>query len=234
METIHEGTHEFSFPYVGNYFAGIGSCHVKLIYGTSEGINAGSPYEATFVITQTEQVPPLEHFIEVVCTDIKRWIEKHFDHQVNSKCIRWIQVLPYYQNGIWKQVTFDFDSKSNSLLNPKWEEIEPLIKIFPAIDLSGLMESDRGKQLFKFFENIEWDGEILSAKVCIVALLTANSPGGMKLKSYDRASSIYVSLTNFDFVTVDDIHENETTWVTTEKGQKIAEQIDELINQTKP
>jgi hypothetical protein len=131
METIHEGTHEFSFPYVGNYFAGIGSCHVKLIYGETEGINAESPYESTFVITQTEKQPPLEHYIEVVCTDIKRWIEGHFEHRLNVNNIRWIQVLPYYQNGIWKQVTFDFDPKSNSYHNPKWSEMEPLIATTP-------------------------------------------------------------------------------------------------------
>jgi len=134
METIHEGTHEFSFPYVGNYFAGIGSCHIKLIYGENEGINAGSPYLATFIITQTEKVPPLEHFIEVVCTDVKHWIEGYFDQRVDVNAIRWVQVLPYYQNGIWKQVTFEFNSQSNAFHNPKWEEMAPLI---PATSIEG-------------------------------------------------------------------------------------------------
>lgn len=237
METIHEGIHEFSFPYVGNYSAGIGNCHVKLIYGEMESINKDSPYGATFIVTQSETVPPLEHFIEVVCSDINRWVEGHLDHRLNVDNIRWIQVLPYYQNGIWKQVTFDFDPKSNSFRNPKWEEMEPLINSLPVIDLTGLMGSTRGKQLFTDFENLEWDGRILSGQDCIVALLTANSPGGITLKSYDRANSIYVALLDrhgHDLVTVDDVNDKGTTWVTTMHGKKIADEIDKLIKQTKP
>jgi|GEM_PF-1791705 len=122
---LNEGIYEFKFPYVG-YYNDMGTCSIELHAGRKTGLNVNTPYQFTAIITQESTgAPALEHFIENITTHLKTWIEAHLTHEINPDAICWYQVLPYYNNGIWKKVTMQWSTKHKCFHDPKWEEMNP-------------------------------------------------------------------------------------------------------------
>lgn len=120
---LNKGIHEFSFPFVG-YANNVRTANVKVIIGSDVSINKDSGFLFSVVITQDQEGPHLEHFIENICTQLKHWLEAHLTEEIRPELIRWYQVLPYYNNAVWKLVSMDWNGKS--FHSAKWKELQPL------------------------------------------------------------------------------------------------------------
>ena len=122
---IKEGIHHFNFPFLG-YVGDFGMCSIELHAGKNTGLNSISNKMFTVIVTQaSEHAPALEHFIENITTDIKAWLEAHLSQAIDPKEIIWYQVLPYYNNGIWKLVQMEWSNKQKCYHEPVWTEIDP-------------------------------------------------------------------------------------------------------------
>lgn len=124
---LKEGIHNFNFPFVGYRGENIGNCSIELHLGAATGINPERGIEISVIITQqNENAPALEHFIENVCTHLKTWLEAHTGTTIETNTINWYQVLPYYNNGIWKKVDMEWDAKNKFYHTARWRELQPL------------------------------------------------------------------------------------------------------------
>jgi hypothetical protein len=127
---FHPGVYKFSFPFLGNYNE-VGSCNVELTIGNI-GANTGSSYFVTVLIKSSESsVPPLEHFIEAIATQIRHTFfgkllseDLNKNVQLNENQIRWIQSIPFYKNGSYKQVWMQWSDLNKRYYAPVWEEME--------------------------------------------------------------------------------------------------------------
>lgn len=124
---LGDGIHSFNFPFVGYRGECIGNCAVELHLGEEAGINPRTGSLISVVVTQeNENAPALEHFIENICTHLKIWIEAHTGQSIEADIIDWYQVLPYYNNGIWKKVEMQWNPKGKYYHTATWKELEPL------------------------------------------------------------------------------------------------------------
>jgi len=124
---LRDGIHNFNFPFVGYHAVGIGNCEIELHLGEGTGINARTGCFISVILTQQKvNAPALEHFIENICTHLKIWIEAHTRQLFAPDEIDWYQVLPYYNNGIWKKVSMQWNAKGKFYHTAEWETLEPL------------------------------------------------------------------------------------------------------------
>jgi hypothetical protein len=133
-DRYYPGVYSFNFPYVGNAHD-IGFAEVELHVGTETGVNQGTNFLITAIVKSPDKTtPPLEHFIEEVCTKVRLALfDRLAGENVNAGIlwpedrIRWFQVLPYYQSGIWKQVSMKWSAKNAGYYEPSWNEMQPLL-----------------------------------------------------------------------------------------------------------
>jgi hypothetical protein len=123
------GIYKFTFPYVGNVHD-IGICDVELHIGDI-GFNNGTSYLVTAFIRAQSSAPPLQHFIEEVCTKVRlsifdRLLSEDISNGIflNESRICWYEIL--HGDTSWRKVDMQFDNKRRVYHSPSWTEIQPL------------------------------------------------------------------------------------------------------------